>query len=226
MHINNKHLIQVKQFLDPPIIKRSNLVSNSCQYHFFSQNLFRNVFMECGKPKFEAWLRRACVMIGKPALQNKPKKRTTRKRKHPFISNHHMYFIWLISWGVYSQSALPLKSYRGRYTQPYLELQMHWQYFFTSRVSHNQCTVLVPHFKSMCLGSLVYSCVIVELHNNNNKKKILVNFLTLKLLCEALFTISSSRLYIVLTAACACSFDTVLAHQWHTGELHSSQVNS
>lgn len=44
MHINNKHLIQVKQFLDPPIIKRSNLVSNSCQYHFFSARISSGMF--------------------------------------------------------------------------------------------------------------------------------------------------------------------------------------
>lgn len=43
---------------------------------------------------------------------------------------------------------------------------MHWQYFFVlfCRVSHDQCTVLVPHFVSMCLGSLVHSCVIVDIH--------------------------------------------------------------
>lgn len=120
-------------------------------------------------------------MIGKPALQSKPKKRLTRKKKENIHSppNHHpTHFILLISWGACSQSALPLKSYRGAEKQPYVGLQMHWQYIIIlyssktpqeSSSSHDLAAYsLSSSFHFHANGNperfCSLSCVIVDIH--------------------------------------------------------------
>lgn len=76
----------------------------------------------CGKLiLFDSCLTRVCLTIGKPALQSKPKKKLTRKKENiysPPITTQRI-FIWLVSWGACSQSALPLKSYRELKTPLY-----------------------------------------------------------------------------------------------------------
>lgn len=61
------------------------------------------------------------MTIGKPALQSIPKKRLTRKKKEnihsPPITTHRISSDFF-SWGACSQSALPLKSYRGAENNP------------------------------------------------------------------------------------------------------------
>lgn len=97
---------------------------------------------------------------------SKPKKKLTRKkkknrRKHPFTSARHWtHLVLLVSWRACSQSALPLKSYRGAVKQPYVGLQMHWLYIITPVLLHHppnaprkfmltwSGTVLVPRFIS------------------------------------------------------------------------------
>lgn len=75
----------------------------------------------CGKLiLFDSCLTRVCLTIGKPALQSKPKKKLTRKKENiysPPITTQRI-FILFVSWGACSQSALPLKSYRGAENNP------------------------------------------------------------------------------------------------------------
>lgn len=153
-------------------------------------------------------------MFGKPALQSKPKKRLSRK-KESFISNHHTYFILLISWGACSQSALPLKSYRGADHNPIQDSRCIDRFFlvlFSSKPPEKvhphmiwQCTVFVPHLVSMCLDSF-WTAVPLQTSITRNAPSITTVH------CEAfgqlLFIISSSRLQIVtvsFTAACSCT---------------------
>lgn len=87
----------------------SIFLGKECQVAFFLRIIIFFKSLDC-------CLTRVCLMIGKPALQSKPKKRLMRKekKKNPFTSNHHPTHFILLSPGEHVLKVLCHWNHIGR----------------------------------------------------------------------------------------------------------------